>query len=268
LSFLLMSLEHGATITLADVNDTAGAAVAASLDRVTYVYCDVSSWDSLTSLFKSALSHGPIDIVLSNAGVSGLDSLLESDLSPSGDLLPPTLPGLDVNLTATLLITKLALHYFRQQGYGRLIYTGSAASYLDTPQLWTYTAAKHGVLGLMRSLRSVVGQWGDITVNMAAPWFTVTPMAAVLGPKWGDRPVNSPKGVAKALIFAAVGKEWRVGGVNGEQQQGAPVNGCTFWIGGDKVVELEEGIWNARGMWMGEEMASAVNEGQKALGGW
>jgi len=120
----------------------------------------------------------------------------------------------------------------------------------------------------MRSLRSVVGQWGDITVNMAAPWFTVTPMAAVLGPKWGDRPVNSPKGVAKALIFAAVGKEWRVGGVNGEQQQGAPVNGCTFWIGGDKVVEFEEGIWNARGMWMGEEMASAVNEGQKALGGW
>ncbi|CCX14336.1 hypothetical protein FPQ18DRAFT_250544 [Pyronema domesticum] len=260
--------DNGATITLADVNDPAGIALSVSLSRVTYVHCDVSNWVSLSTVFKTALQNGPIDIVFSNAGVTGKETLLESEFSPEGDLLPPSFPDYDVNLTASLYITKLSLHYFRLQRYGRLIYTGSAASYLDTPPLWVYTAAKHGVLGLMRSLRSQVGDWGDITVNMIAPWLTMTPMAATLGPKWGDRPINTAEGVAKALVFAAVGREWREGGINGEQEKGAPVNGCGFWVGGDRVVELEEGTWKARKSWMGEKLAGAVLDGQKALGGW
>lgn len=234
-----------------------------------YVHCDVTSWDSLVALFAAAAAHGPIDIVYSNAGVTGREQLLESTYDEeSGALLPPTFPDLAVNLTAGLMITKLAVHEFRKRGYGRIVYTGSAASMLDTPPFLNYCAAKHGVLGLMRGLRPTVGEWGDITVNLIAPWFTMTPMAARLGPKWGARPANTAEGVAKAMLFAAVGKEWREGGVSGDQKIGSPVNGCTFWVGGNEIVEFEGPLRQARPHWMGEKLAVAVADGQIALGGW
>ncbi|KAA8912037.1 hypothetical protein FN846DRAFT_361248 [Sphaerosporella brunnea] len=261
--------DHGATVTIGDINDAVGEALAASFpERVSYVHCDVSSWESVLSLFSAAAKQGPIDIVFSNAGVTGKEQLLEDTFTSSGELAAPTFPDVAVNLTGTLHMTKLALHHFRKTGTGRLVLTGSAASYLDTPPLWNYSAAKHGVLGLMRALRCQVREWGDVTVNMIAPWFTLTPMAATLGPKWGDRPANSPAGVAKALAFAATGKEWRDGGVGGKTKLGDPVNGCTFWVGGDEIVEFERATREARTLWMGETLTLAVNEGQEALGGW
>jgi len=262
--------ENGATVTIGDVNEAAGGALAASFpERVAYVRCDVTSWESLTALFAAAAGNGPIDIVFSNAGVTGREQLLEDSYSEAGgELLPPTFPDVAVNLTASLLVTKLAMHEFRKHRRGRLVYTGSAASYLDTPPLWNYCAAKHAVLGLMRSLRSTVPGWGDITVNLVAPWFTLTPMAAALGPRWGDRPANTAEAVARALVFAAVGKEWREGGVSGEQRAGQPVNGCAFWVGGNAIVEFEGPMRQARSQWMGDQLAAAVADGQAALGGW
>lgn len=260
-------------------------ALAVELERVYYAHCDVASWESLAALFGTARVHSStttIDIVFSNAGVAGHDALLDWAPSPAAEsgpvagpvaeLLPPSeYPDIQVNLTAAFNIARLALHQFQQQGgHGRLVFTGSAASYLDTPPLWVYTAAKHGVLGLMRSLRApaAAGAWGsDVAVNLVAPWYTRTPMVATLVQRWGDRPANSPQAVARVLVFAAVAREWRAGGVSGRQPVGTPLNGCGFFVGGDRAVEVEHALIAQRPALLAD-FAAVIADGQAALGGW
>lgn len=263
------------------MNDAAGTALAVELERVHYAHCDVASWESLVALFGTAKAHSStatIDIVFSNAGAAGRDTLLDwapspaAELCPVAELLPPPeYPDIHVNLSAAFSITRLALHQFqRQGGHGRLVFTGSAAPYLDTPPLWVYTAAKHGVLGLMRSLRApaAAGTWGsDVAVNLVAPWYTRTPMTAKLAQRWGDRPANSPQAVARVLVFAAVAREWRAGGVSGRQPVGTPLNGCGFFVGGDRAVEVERVLIAQRPAFLAD-FAAAIADGQATLGGW
>ncbi|KAI5776953.1 hypothetical protein EDC01DRAFT_636251 [Geopyxis carbonaria] len=251
---LLHSLD--CTITFGDINTAAGSAVASQYpsDKVQFVQCDVTSYASQLTVFKAALSHGPLHAVFANAGITSSVSFITPSI-PGEDPSEPALPDLDVNLRGAIYTAHLALHYFRQNPGldAALVFTASAASYLDTPPIHIYTAAKHGVLGLMRSLRAPAAEDWGVRVNVVAPWFTKTPMAATLGPKWGDRPANTPEGVARALVYAAVSE----GG-----------NGNAYWVGGDEVVEMEKAIRGRRDVWLGEKMAQEVNGGQKALGGW
>lgn len=264
-------------MVVGDINTSVGTALIQSLvgsspssslsPRAIFQRCDVASWTDQRALFTLALKeYGSIDIVLANAGVTGKETLLKDEYDEDGpgsgsieNLKQPSFPDLDVNLTGAIYSTKLATHTFRHRQpspQGSLVLTGSAASYLDTPPLWAYTAAKHGVLGLMRSLRSQFPKWGPassshtgMTINLIAPWFTKTPMAATLGPRWGNRPANDAEVVARTLLWA---------GVSG-------VNGKGLWVGGNKTVEMEDALTGCRGVWLGEKMAEAVEEGQRAL---
>jgi len=83
-----------------------------------------------------------------------------------------------VDLIAVIYTVHLALHYFRRNpdtpNYDRcLIATGSVSSYLDQKGAIQYNAAKFGVRGMFRSLRSTAWQQG-IRVNMIAPWYAQT----------------------------------------------------------------------------------------------
>jgi len=101
--------------------------------------------------------------------------MLEDIYDPeSGRLQAPVLQTLNVNLLGVIYTTKLAVHYFAKQPTKKfqLVLTGSAACFLDTPPLWTYCAAKSGVMGLMRSLRTQLPKNDSVTINMVAPWMT------------------------------------------------------------------------------------------------
>lgn len=116
---------------------------------------------------------GTIHAVLSNAGVSRENILLEEFDATTGKLSAPNLDSLNINLVGHIYAVKCALHYFAKWPETRcqIVMTGSAASFIDTPPLYLYCAAKAGVLGLMRALRSQVIK-KNITVNMVAPWMT------------------------------------------------------------------------------------------------
>ncbi len=133
----------------------------------------MSNWDNVLDLFEeTSKTFGVIDAVLSNAGVN-TESLLNEEFDSSGRLLPPDLGSININLIAHLYVVKCAVHYFSKWPETRhqIVLTGSAASFIDTPPLHLYCAAKAGVLGFMRSLRTQLAKQ-DITVNMIAPWMT------------------------------------------------------------------------------------------------
>lgn len=139
----------------------------------------MSSWSDQLALFEVGYKKfGALDIVLANASVQEIGNILEDKYdSESRKLLPPVLQTIDVNLLGVIYTTKLAIHYFAKQQHTKqfqLVLTGSAACFLDTPPLWTYCAAKAGVMGLMRSLRTQLPKSNGVTVNMVAPWMTST----------------------------------------------------------------------------------------------
>ncbi len=118
-------------------------------------------------------TFGVIHAVLSNAGVNRED-LFKEEIDPStGKLIAPDLKSVEINLNAHFYAVKCAVHYFAKWPETRcqIVMTGSAASFIETPPLHLYCAAKAGILGFMRSLRTQLAK-KNITVNMVAPWMT------------------------------------------------------------------------------------------------
>ncbi|KAL9120145.1 MAG: hypothetical protein Q9187_003303 [Circinaria calcarea] len=194
----------GATIVFGDVNVTKGMRLAKEAKESTgnpsvhFIKCDVTDWSSQVNLFKEAVKlspHGGIDTVVANAGIA--DSTLQfenpKDLD-AADPPPPSLAVLNVNLIGVVYTTHLALYYLprnpgaaaaspdcdpRQTHRDRhLLLIGSVASFVFLPGQAQYGAAKHGVLGLYRCLRSSVLQHG-VRVNLMCPYFIDTPLLSV-----------------------------------------------------------------------------------------
>lgn len=91
---------------------------------------DVTSWSDQIELFKAAKEeYGYIDHVFANAGISTTTVLLEDDVDENGDLLPPNLKTIDVNLIGCMYTVKLGIHYIKQNPKGgSLVLTASGAS--------------------------------------------------------------------------------------------------------------------------------------------
>lgn len=170
----------GAFVTFGDLAEDRGHALVSELgqDKVSFVRCDTRAWEDQAILFKTAIEQSPshsIDVVLANAGISGMDPVFhdQSDAA-TGEPVKPDLSILETNLVGVMYTTKLALHYFARQpeSLGRdrcLIMTSSIAGYADHDGAPQYSAAKFGVRGMMRSLRQVLPKQ-QARVNIIAPW--------------------------------------------------------------------------------------------------
>lgn len=187
---------HGANVIIGDVNAQAGAELVARIRRETgnenhhFLPLDVSSWPSQAAFFKQAVAlspHGGIDHVMANAGITSVPeegAFQEPPDYASMDNPPaPTHRTLDINLTGVVYTTHLAIAYLsRNPGSGNcsvdeheaardrhLILVSSLAGLSGLPSLPFYAAAKHGVVGLFRTLRVTGALKSGIRVNMINP---------------------------------------------------------------------------------------------------
>ncbi|KZT22571.1 NAD(P)-binding protein [Neolentinus lepideus HHB14362 ss-1] len=170
-----MLLSREAVVTILDVNPTTAAKALRSLQstypssRVTFIRCDVSSYESQAAAFKAAFNEvGHIDIVVANAGVSAesREPFLAVREDPD---IPPPLTTLNVNLYGVVYTTHLAVHYIRKgRRGGSILCTASNAGIYPFSVGPIYAASKHGVVGLVRSLGPELQKEG-ITINGLAP---------------------------------------------------------------------------------------------------
>jgi 3-hydroxybutyrate dehydrogenase len=133
--------------------------------------CDVSDADSVRRAFETIGESfgGGVDILVNNAGIAESAPLIKT----SDELWQRHLA---VNLTGTFLCTRAALPAMIARGWGRVINIASIAGKTGAPYIAAYTASKHGVLGLTRSVALEVALKG-ITVNAICPGYVETEMA-------------------------------------------------------------------------------------------
>ena len=134
-----------------------------------YAACDVSDLRSVEEAFAAAREFpGNIDVLVNNAGVADSSKFTET----SDEFWRR---HLDINLTGTFYCMRAALPSMVERGWGRVINVASVAGKTGAPYVAAYTASKHGVLGLTRSVALEVARTG-VTVNAVCPGYVDTDM--------------------------------------------------------------------------------------------
>jgi len=132
------------------------------------IACDVTSPASVQAAFaKIRGQHGRIDVLVNNAGLAGGDSIDAPDEAFFEAVVQS-------NLTGSWRCCAAALPMMTRGG--RIVCVSSVLGLKAVPDQIAYTAAKHGVIGLMKSLALALAPRG-ITVNAVCPGWVETDMA-------------------------------------------------------------------------------------------
>lgn len=163
---------EGARVTIADIQDDLGAAVAARFgDSAQFVRTDVTVEADIEAVVaKTVEAFGRLDVMFNNAGAQGDRSkMVEFD----ADAFDRTISLLT---RSVLLGHKYAARQFLAQGSeGSIISTTSAAGLQGGWSAPGYTAAKHAVVGIVKAAVAELGQSG-IRSNAIAPGVIMTPI--------------------------------------------------------------------------------------------
>ncbi|MBW4029518.1 MAG: 3-oxoacyl-ACP reductase FabG [Acidobacteria bacterium] len=148
---------------------------------------DVASSASVAGAVKTAIdAHGPVDVLVANAGITRDGLAMRMSDEQWRDVL-------STNLDGAFYSARAVLSSMIRARSGRIVFMGSVSPFYGVPGQANYAAAKAGMVGLARSLAREVASRG-ITVNVIAPGFIDTEMTAGLGATSDDMTALIPMG--------------------------------------------------------------------------
>ena len=158
---------EGAEVVILGRSPAALEEAVAAGDAARALACDVTDPDALGQAIAAA---GDLDILVNNAGHAETAPIRRMDRALFDRMIA-------LNLTAVFDGIRLVLPGMVARGGGRIVSIASTAGLTGYPYVSAYCAAKHGVVGLTRSLAREVATSG-VTINCVCPGFTETDLVA------------------------------------------------------------------------------------------
>jgi NAD(P)-dependent dehydrogenase (short-subunit alcohol dehydrogenase family) len=134
------------------------------------VVADVADQAAVNAAIGEASIHQPVDILIANAGIAESAPFAKSDAALFRRMM-------DVNFMGVVHTIQAVLPAMRERRYGRIVAIASTAGLKGYAYVSAYSAAKHAVIGLMRSLALELATTG-VTVNAVCPGFADTALIA------------------------------------------------------------------------------------------
>jgi len=166
--------KNGAAVAIADINqqaaDAAAAEIKAAGGKAIGIAMDVTSEDAVNAgTDKAVEAFGSLDVLISNAGVQIINPIDQFSFADWKKMLA-------IHLDGGFLTTKAALKYmYKDNRGGTVIYMGSVHSHEASKLKSAYVTAKHGLLGLARTLAKE-GAAHNVRSHVICPGFVRTPL--------------------------------------------------------------------------------------------
>jgi NAD(P)-dependent dehydrogenase (short-subunit alcohol dehydrogenase family) len=182
---------QGASVAVGDLDLELAEEVASAYgDRVVAARLDVTSPQSWREFLAEVATLGPWDVLVNNAGIMPLGSVLKE---PDG----VTRAIIDVNVHGPINGIKAVTPGMVERGRGHLVNVASAVGRLAVPDGATYSASKFALVGFSEAIRHELAPHG-IDVSLILPTVVLTELASGVPPAKGVKPVTADD-VAKAI---------------------------------------------------------------------
>lgn len=179
---------------------TAADAVALGVRALPYAV-DVSNWEEVREMADETLARFErIDILVNNAGINRRAVLVDSDVEEWKKVI-------EVIVYGSYHCCKAFVQTMIDRDYGRVITTASIAGKIAVPSNSSYAVAKHGLIGLTRTLAAEVAWVGakGVTVNAICPGITNTDM--ITGPEGTMTKIAELLGITPEEVWEQIYKK-------------------------------------------------------------
>ncbi|MDX2266367.1 MAG: 3-hydroxybutyrate dehydrogenase [Hyphomicrobiales bacterium] len=164
--------------------------------KVAYHPADMTKPDEIEALVAAAEAEfGPVDIVINNAGIQHVSPVEEFPTDKWDAIIA-------INLTSAFHLTRLTFGGMKARKWGRIINLASAHGLVASPFKSAYVAAKHGVIGLTKSVALEGAQHG-VTCNAICPGYVKTPLVEKQIPDTAKARNITPEEVVRDVLLAA-----------------------------------------------------------------
>ena len=200
--------KEGANVMVTDVNEKEGLETVNRIEKdggkAKFIQLDVSKKEQVDAVVKQIFTkEGSLDLAVNNAGIGGVPNALHEVKFENWERM------MSVNLTGVFLCLQAEIKCMLQQGGGRIVNVASLAGLNGMPGGSSYSAAKHGVIGLTKSVAIEYGKL-NIRTNAVCPGFIQTPILEGVPQYMLDhstkfrvpmKRIGQPEEVANAIVW-------------------------------------------------------------------
>jgi 3-hydroxybutyrate dehydrogenase len=195
----------GGRVVIADLNLDAATAAAAALGNsktAIAVAMDVANEDQVNAgVEKTVATFGTVDILVSNAGIQIVHPIEDFPYADWKKIMA-------IHVDGAFLTTKACVKPMYKQGSGALIYMGSVHSHEASALKSAYVAAKHGILGLARTMAKEGAKHG-VRSNVICPGFVRTPLVDKQIPEQAkELGITEERVIKEVMLGETVDKEF------------------------------------------------------------
>lgn len=170
--------------------------------KIAFNGADMTKPEQIEAMIKETKAKfGSVDIIVNNAGVQHVAPVDEFPPEKWDQIIA-------INLTSAFHMTRLAVPYMKEAGWGRIVNLASAHALVASPFKGAYVAAKHGLAGLTKTVALELAE-KSITCNAICPGYVKTPLVdKQIGDQAKARGISEEEVVKNVILGAQPTKQF------------------------------------------------------------